>query len=429
MSLGGGMFGWENVQSLTGVALSMGVCWAMSEDRRRFPWKLAIGSILLQLALILLLFGVPAARGVVQGLDNAVDALGQATAQGVQFVFGYLGGGQQPYAVANSGALFIFAFDVLPLIIVVSALSALLWHWKVLQWVMRGFEAVFRKTMGLGGISAFYAAIDIFLGNVECALVIKGYLPRLTRAELFLMTTLGMATAAGSTMVAYATLLKDTIPNAAAHVIAASIISAPAGVLLARIMVAEPKDHRGEKTDYDGLLKYRSTIDALSTGIGSGLQIALNVGATLIVFVALIALANSLLGLLPHPAGQPMSVQRLLGFVFSPLAWTLGVPWKEAAAAGNLLGVKLVLTELIALADLAKEPELSLRTRLILTYALCSFANVGSVGIISSGFGVLMPERRHEINGMIWKALLGGFLATIMTGALIGALPGGLFGV
>jgi CNT family concentrative nucleoside transporter len=423
------MYGWQNVQSLTGVGLAMGLCWAFAEDRRRFPWKLAIGSILLQLALILLLFGLPPARAAVQGLDQAVDALGQSTAQGVQFVFGYLGGGLQPYPVANAGALFIFAFDVLPLIIVVSALSALLWHWKVLQWVMRGFEVVFRKTMGLGGISAFYAAIDIFLGNVECALVIKGYLPKLTRAELFLMTTLGMATMAGSTMVAYATLLKDAIPNSAAHVIAASIISAPAGILLARILVAEPKGHRYEKTDYDDLLKYRSTIDALSTGVSSGLQIALNVGATLIVFVALIALCNSILGLLPHVAGQPISVQRILGVIFSPLAWTLGVPWKEAQGAGNLLGVKLVVTELIALADLAKEPELSLRTRLIMTYALCSFANVGSVGIISSGFGVLMPDRRHEINGMIWKALLGAFLATIMTGALIGALPGSLFGV
>jgi len=423
------MFGWENLQSLVGLALAMGLCWAFAEDKRRFPWKLAIGSLLLQLALILLLFAVPATRSVVQGLDGAVDAVGQATSQGVQFVFGYLAGGPQPYTVANASALFIFAFDVLPLIIVISALSALLWHWKVLQWVMRGFELVFRKTMGLGGISAFYAAIDIFLGNVECALVIRGYLARLTRAELFLMCTLGMATTAGSTMVAYATLLKDAIPNSAAHVIAASIISAPAGILLARIMVAEPKGHVAQKTDYDDLLKYKSTIDALSTGIGSGLQIALNVGATLIVFVALIALANSILGLLPPLAGQPVSVQRLLGWIFSPLAWTLGVPWKEAARAGDLLGVKLVLTELIALADLAKSPELSMRTRLIMTYALCSFANIGSVGIISSGFGVLMPDRREEINGMIWKALLAGFLATVMTAALIGALPAGLFGI
>ena len=422
------MFGLQNVQSLTGLAMAMGICWAFAEDRRRFPWKLAIGSILVQLVLILLLFGLPSSRGVVLGLNAAVDTLSQATSAGVQFVFGYLGGGPQPYTVANSGVLFIFAFDVLPLIIVISALSALLWHWNVLKWVMRGFGLVFQKTMGLGGASAFSSATNIFLGNVECALVIKGYLHKLTRSELFLMITLGMATVSSSTMVAYATILKMTIPDPAAHVIAASIISAPAGILLARIMVPEPKGYTGEDADYDNLLKYRSTIDAISTGVGDGLNIALNVGAILIAFVALVAMANGILGLLPMFAGQPMSVQRVLGWIFSPLAWTLGVPWKEAAAAGNLLGVKLVLTEIIAFIDLAKEPELSMRTRLIMTYALCSFANISSVGIISSGFGVLMPDRRQEINGMVWKALLAGFLATLMTGALIGLLPSSLFG-
>jgi CNT family concentrative nucleoside transporter len=423
------MFGWENLQSLTGVVLSIAVCWAVSENRRRFPWKLLVGSILLQLALILLLFGLPQSRSVVQGLNNGVDALGQATQQGVQFVFGYLGGGDQPYQVANPGALFIFAFDVLPLIIVISALSALLWHWGVLKWVMRGFGLVFRKTLGLGGVSAFYSAIDIFLGNVECALVIKGYLPKLTRAELFQMITLGMATMAGASVVAYATVLRQAVPNAAAHVIAASILSAPAGVLLARILVPEKPEHLEGTVDYDSLLKYESSIDAISTGVSDGLNIALNVGATLIAFVSLIAIANALLGVLPHPGGAALTVQRILGWIFSPLAWTLGIPWKEAAKAGDLLGVKLVLTELIAIVDLSKEPELAIRTRIIMTYALCSFANIGSVGIIASGFGVLMPNRRQEILGLMWKGLLGGFLATIMTGALIGLLPASLFGV
>jgi CNT family concentrative nucleoside transporter len=421
------MFGWENAQSLTGVFLSMAICWACSENRRRFPWKLAIGAILIQVVLILLLFGLPAAQGVVQGLNRGVAALSDATAQGVQFVFGYLGGGQQPFTVQNSGALFVFAFDVLPLIIVVSTLSALLWHWKVLRWVMRGFGLVFQKTLGLGGASAFSAATNIFLGNVECALVIKGYLDKLTRSELFLMILLGMATAAGSTMVAYATILHDAIPNAAAHVIAASVISAPAGILLARIMVPETPDHRPEDADYNSLLRYNSTIDAISTGIGDGLNIALNVGASLIAFVSLVAIANGLLGLFPTLGGSPVSVQRVLGWIFSPLAWSLGVPWKEAATAGNLLGVKLVLTEIIAFIDLAKDPELSQRTRIIMTYALCSFANISSVGIISSGFSVLMPDRRQEIMSLVWKGLLGGFLATIMTGALIGALPSALF--
>ncbi len=422
-------FGWENAQSLIGVALSMAVCWAWSEDRRRFPWRLAIGSILVQLALVLLLFGLPTARSVVQGLNSGVGSLAASTQEGVQFVFGYLGGGPQPYAISNPNALFVFAFDVLPLIIVISALSALLWHWGVLKWVMRGFGLVFQKTMGLGGASAFSSATNIFLGNIECALVIKGYLHKLTRAELFLMITLGMATVAGSTMIAYATILHATIPDAAAHVIAASVLSAPAGILLARIMVPEPPGYTGEDADYDQLLKYESTIDAIGTGISDGLNIALNVGAALIVFVSLIAIANGILGVLPHVGGAAFSVQRILGWIFSPLAWTLGIPWKEAATAGNLLGVKLVLTEIIAFIDLAKSPELSERTRIIMTYALCSFANISSVGIIASGMSVLMPDRRQEIIGMMWRALLAGFLATCMTAALVGALPRSLFGI
>jgi CNT family concentrative nucleoside transporter len=382
-----------------------------------------------QLALVLVLFGLPAARAVVQLLNRGVDGLASATQQGVQFVFGFLGGGAQPYPVANPGALFVFAFDVLPLIIVISALSALLWHWQILKWIVRGFGLVFQKTLGMGGASALSAAVNIFLGNVECALIIKGYLEKLTRSELFLMMVLGLATVAGSTMIAYATILRMTIPDAAAHVITASILSAPAGILLARIMVPEEPGKGGEDAEYDSLLKYDSAIDAIGVGISDGLAIALNIGATLIVFVSLVAIANGLLSVLPPLGGGPVSVQRILGVLFAPLAWTIGIPWKEAAAAGNLLGVKLVLTEIVAFIDLAKTPELSERSRIIMTYAICGFANIGSVGIVVSGFGVLMPSRRKEVIGLVWKALLAGFLATCMTGALVGALPRSLFGL
>ncbi len=422
-------FGLENAQSVIGVVLVVLNCWAFSEARDRFPWRLAIGAILVQLVLVLVLFGLPAARGVIQVLNQGVDGLAGATQQGVQFVFGYLGGGAQPYQVANPGALFVFAFDVLPLIIVISALSALLWHWHVLKWVIRGFGFVFEKTLGMGGASALSAAVNIFLGNVECALIIKGYLAKLSRSELFLMMVLGLATVAGSTMIAYVTILRATIPDAAAHVITASILSAPAGILLARIMVPEEPGKGGEAAEYDSLLKYDSAIDAISVGTTDGLQIALNIGATLIVFVSLVAIANGVLGVLPHIGGEAISVQRILGVIFSPLAWVIGIPWKEAGAAGNLLGVKLVLTEIVAFIDLAKTPELSERSRIIMTYAICGFANIGSVGIVVSGFGVLMPARRTEVIGLVWKALLAGFLATCMTGALVGALPRSLFGL
>jgi CNT family concentrative nucleoside transporter len=424
------MFRLENAQSLSGLALTLLVCWALSDDRSRFPWRLAVGAILVQVALILMLFGLPGAQGMIQGVNDAVDGLAAATAQGTQFVFGYMGGGSQPYQVTNSGALFVFAFQVLPLILVISALSALLWHWKILKWITRGFGLVFQKTMGLGGASALAVAANIFLGMIESPIVIRAYLDKLTRAELFLMMVVGLATVAGSTMVAYATILKAVLPNAAAHVLVASIVSAPAGVLLARIMVPEKPGQGGLYADYGSLLQYDSSIDAISKGTMDGLTVVLNISAILIVFVALVAIGNGVLSVLPPVMGAPVTIERILGTLFSPLAWTLGVRWEEADNAGYLLGVKLMLTEFIAFIQLGAVPaaEMSERTRMIMTYALCGFANVGSVGITVSGMGVLMPERRGEIIGMVWKALVAGFLATCMTAALVGAMPHELFG-
>ena len=425
------MFRWENAQSLVGLTLTLALCWALSEDRKRFPWRLAIGAIGLQIGLVALMFGVPQARAVVSGINDAVDGLASATAQGTQFVFGYLGGGAQPYSVANESSLFVFAFQVLPLILVISALSALLWHWKILRWITRGFGFLFQKSMGLGGASALATAANIFLGMVETPIIIKGYLDKLSRSELFMMMVVGLATVAGSTMVAYAMILKATLPNAAAHVLVASIVSAPAGVLLARIMIPEKPGEGGAYADYSSDLLYDSSIDAISKGVADGLQVVLNISAILIVFVALVAIANNVLSILPLWDGQPVTLERMLGVVFAPLAWALGIEWADASKGGYLLGVKLMLTEFIAFIDLGKIPvgEMSERSRMIMTYALCGFANIGSVGITVSGMGVLMPERRNEIIGLVWKALLAGFLATCMTAAIVGLLPHELFGL
>jgi concentrative nucleoside transporter, CNT family len=423
------MFRPENAQSLAGLAFVLLVCWGLSESRRRFPWRLALGALGVQVGLILLLFGLPAAQGVIEGVNRGVDGLAAATAQGTQFVFGYMGGGEQPYQVTNQGALFVFAFQVLPLILVISALSALLWHWKILKWITRGFGILFQRTMGLGGASALAVAANIFLGMIESPIVIRAYLDKLTRSELFLMMVVGLATVAGSTMVAYATILRPVLPNAAAHVLVASIISAPAGILLARIMVPEKPGQGGYYADYGSLLKYDSSIDAISKGTMDGLSVVLNISAILIVFVAFVAIGNGLLSMLPPVYGEPITIERVLGMVFAPLAWALGVQWEEASRAGYLLGVKLMLTEFIAFIQLGAVPaaEMSERTRMILTYALCGFANVGSVGITVTGMGVLMPDRRAEIIGMVWKALVAGFLATCMTAALVGTLPRELF--
>jgi CNT family concentrative nucleoside transporter len=358
-----------------------------------------------------------------------VDVLASSTQAGTKFVFGYLSGQGAPFPVANEDGLFVFAFRVLPVILVVCALSALLWHWRILKWLTQGFGFVFQKTMGLRGPPALATAATIFMGQVEGPIFIRAYLDKLTRSELFMLLSVGMACVSGSTMVAYVTILKPVLPHAAAHVLTASIISAPAGVLLARIIVpADP----GEKTgDFDkGQEKaYDSSIDALIKGTGDGLNVVLNVGATLIVFVALMFMADKLLGLLPNVAGAPISVERGLGLLFAPLAWCLGVPTQEALPAGRLLGVKLVLTEFSAFIQLGHTPPgvLSDRTRMIMTYALCGFANIASVGINVAGFSVLAPTRRAEVIGMIWKALVAGFLATCMTASVVGALPSALF--
>jgi CNT family concentrative nucleoside transporter len=285
--------------------------------------------------------------------------------------------------------------------------------------------------MGLRGAPALATAATVFMGQVEGPIFIRSYLATLSRSELFMLLAVGMACVSGSTMVAYATILKAVLPNAAAHVLTASIISAPAGVLLARILVPRnPETEKPQDVDPAASKVYESSIDALIKGTGDGLQIVLNIAATLIVFVALVAMVNGLLALAPPLAGAPMSVERGLGVVFAPLAWALGIAWKDAPTAGSLLGVKLVLTEFTAFIRMGAIPlgAIEDRTRVIMTYALCGFANIASVGINVAGYSVLVPERRREIMGMVWKAMLAGFLATCLTASVVGLMPSSLFG-
>ncbi len=421
-----------NLQSLFGLVVLITACWTLSENRRAFPWRLTIGAILVQAGLVYLMFGLPGSREVINGLTGVVNALDAATQKGTEFIFGYLvGTGEQPYAVTNAPGLFVFAFRVLPLILVISALSALLWHWKILQWVIRGFGFLFQKTMGLGGASAVAVAANIFLGMIESPIVIRAYLDKLSRSELFLLMVVGLATVAGSTMIAYATILGASLPDAAGHVLAASIISAPAGIMLARIMVPEVAtgDRQAAAVDYDASLKYDSAIDAIVKGTSDGLMVVLNISAVLIVFVALVALANLCLGW-TWVAGDVLTLERMLGWLFMPVAWLTGVSWDEAGKAGWLLGVKLTQTEFKAFIELGGVPagEMSERTRMLMTYALCGFANIGSVGITVTGLSILMPERREEVLGLVWKALFAGFVATLISASIVGTLPGGMFG-
>ena len=424
-------YGPENLQSLLGIAVILAACWALSENKKKFPVFLALGAIAVQIALILILFAIPQSHKVLDAIGAGMSALSDATGKGMQFVFGYMGGGDQPYMVTNQGALFVFALRVLPLILVIASLSALLWHVGILKVIIRFFGLIFEKTIGLGGASSLGVASNIFVGNVESLIIIRAYLDKLTRSEVFIMLVVGMANVAGSTMVAYVLILHDVLPNAAGHILAAAIVSAPAGVLLARIIVPEVVDRKVEKIDYDSSLKYDSVVDAVSKGTSDGMMVAMNIAAILVVMVAFVALANAILGAFPHIGGQPLTVERILGTVFTPLAWLIGIPWKEASTGGWILGVKMVLTEFVAFLKLAAIPvaDMTPRTRIILTYATCGFANIGSVGISAAGFGALMPARRPEIFSLIWKALFAGFLATCLSAAVVGALPNAVYGL
>lgn len=427
------MYTLDNARPLLAVLVILLIAWLLSEQKRRFPWLMALGALATQAAMIVALFAVPNSQAMLSGVTGVIDGLALATKRGTDLVFGYLAGldsNTQPYQPTSPGAPppFIFAFQVLPLILVISALSALLWHWGILKIIIRGFGYLFQKSLGIGGASATAAAANIFMGMVESPIVIKGYLDKLTRSEIFMMMVLGLATVAGSTMVAYALILAPTLPNAAGHILVASIISVPAAILLARIIIPEAKGEGGAVADYTSALKYENSTDAIAKGVQDGVFVCVNVGAMLIVFVAFVAICNQLLALLP--LAEPLTLERILGYVFAPLAWLIGVPWEEAGKAGYLLGVKLFLTEFVAYIQLGATPaaELSERSRMIMAYALCGFANVGSVGIMVGGMTQLFPpERRMDILTLAWRSLIPGFLATCMTAAVVAALPEAMF--
>ena len=345
----------------------------------------------------------------------AVEA---ATIAGASFVFGYVGGGDTPFIVGEDSLLYIFAFRVLPQILVFSVLVAVFWYWRVLPVVIRAFGAVLNRSMGVGGAVGTAAASSVFLGMVETPLVIRGYLMNLTRSELFTVMTCGMSTVAGSIMVLYANVLQDVIPGALGHVLIASVINVVGAVYLSRIMI--PPEGETDTGDFTGGLRYSSHMDAITRGTHDGLRLVANVGAMLIVLVSLVALVNLALGTI-SVADAPLTLERLMGWFFSPVAWLIGIPWHEVQDAGALLGTKLVLNELLAYLQMAALPAdaLSSHARLVMTYALCGFANFGSLGILLGGLNTLVPERREELLDIGPKALISGTIVAFNTGAIV----------
>lgn len=415
----------DQTRGILGIAVLIGIAWALSENRRGHPgWKWMAGALALQGLLALLIVRVPPVWAAVGLVNNAVSAVEAATLKGSSYMFGYLGGAELPFAL-KPGAQppLVIAFQILPLVIVFSALSALLWHWGVLRWLVNGLGFLLRRSLGVSGPVGLAGGAALFLGVVETPLVTRAYFARVSRSELFELMVLAMATISGALLVLYATTLRAVVPDAVGHMIAASLVSIPAALLFARLLVPPAAEDTATGIDKgDPGLRYEGSIDAIVKGTMDGMQLFLAVIAVIITVFALVALVDGMLAALPLVEGAPLSLKRILGWALGPLMWLIGVPWGEAQAAGALMGTKAVLNEYVAYLELAALPPGTLgpRSLLIVTYALCGVANLASVGLLVSTIGTLAPERRAEAAGLGMKSWVAGNLASAMTGAWIG---------
>lgn len=410
----------EQLHSAVGLIAIFALAWALSEDRRAVGLRVPLVGIVLQIGLALLMLNVAVLRDAVASLNTLIQALQSATTAGTALVFGYLGGGPLPFAESFPGAAFILAFQALPLVIVVSALTSVLIHLKILPWIVRGFAVLLERAFGVGGPVGLVTAANVFFGMVEAPIFARDYLRKLDRGELFMVMTTGMATIAGTVLVLYASFIAPVVENGIGHLITASIISVPAAIALAAIMV--PRSGPPTPGETDLVSPAMNLMDAIAQGTEQGLKLFLSIIAMLVVMVALVSLVDAILGLLPPFGDQPLSLGAIFGWIFRPVVWLIGIPWEEAGEAGRLMGIKTALNELIAYLEFSKLPPeaLSERSRLILLYALCGFANFGSLGIMIGGLATLMPDRRGEVAGLAPKSLVAGTLATLSTGAVVG---------
>ncbi|HTS40420.1 MAG TPA: nucleoside transporter C-terminal domain-containing protein [Xanthobacteraceae bacterium] len=414
----------QNLQSALGIVALLAFALLVSENRRLVSWRRAGVGLAITIGLAIVFLKIPPVRAAFVAANDAVEAIANATRAGTMFVFGYLGGGPLPFELKVPGAEFVLAFNALPIVLVVSVLTTLLFYWNILPPVVRGFSWALMRTMGVGGAVGLSTAANIFVGMVEAPLFIRPYLVKLTRGELFIVMTGGMAGIAGTVLVLYAQFLSPIIPDAAGHFIIASVLGAPAAILFGQIMVPDSREAhtRGSLEKIPPVAS--SSMDAIVKGTMAGLELLLNIIAMLIVFVALVHLANAMLGLLPAIAGAPITLQRMLGLIMAPVCWLIGIPWAEAATAGTLMGIKTILNEFVAYLDLAKLPAdaLSERSRLIMLYAMCGFANFGSLGIMIGGLATMAPERRADVISLGPKSIVSGTLSTLLLGAIVGVV-------
>ncbi len=409
----------ERLRSLVGLMVMIALAWGCSVDRRRVRWSLVATGVGLQIGLGLL---TQTALGawIFSRFNRFAVSILDYTNEGTQLLFGDL---------ARPGHSAYLAFGALPTIILFSTLMAILYHLGIMNRVVELFSWLVQKALGTSGAETLSTVGNVFVGQTEAPLLIRPYLPHMTRSELMAVMTGGFATIAGGVMMIYVSLLKDTFADVAGHLLSASIMSAPAALVVAKIMVPErdtPQTLGQIRLTKGGCYhKDSNVVDAAARGVSEGLSLTLNVVAMLLAFTALVAMANGFLGevvgwFIP---GQSLTIEQIFGWLGAPLAWIMGVRWEDATAVGGLLGVKTVLTEFIAYQQLAElTGELHPRSIVIASYALCGFANFGSVGIQLGGISPLAPERRADLASLVMRAMVGGTLAAFMTACVIGVL-------
>ena len=407
------------MRGLLGIAALLAIAFALSEARREIKWRIVLGGVLLQVAIAALFLKVPPAVSLLVALDHAVNALQTATEAGTSLVFGFLGGAPLPFAETTPGASYTLAFRALPIVLVISALAALLVHWGVLQKIVGALAWGLRRTLGIGGAVGLAAAAHIFVGMIEAPLLIKPYLKGMSRGELFAVMSCGMAGIAGTMMVIYGAILGSTIPASFSYILIAAVLSTPGALAVSAMMIpytVEPDEAAAIEASADG-----SAMEAIVRGTLDGITLIAAIIAMLIVLIAFVTLVNDVIGLVPL-AGAPLSLQRIFAFGFRPLVWLIGIPWDQSTAAANLMGTKTVLNEFVAYLDLAHLPPAALdaHAKIIMTFALCGFANFGSLGILLGGMTAMAPERRADVVALGWRSIVSGTLASMMSGAVAG---------
>jgi CNT family concentrative nucleoside transporter len=434
----------ERLLSFFGIGFMVLVAWLLSVDRSRFPLRIVLWGIGLQLVFALLILRTQPGEQFFALVNDAFIQLLDYTRAGASFIFGDLINNNVPVGVvgepvatsplqpveparyARTGSY--FAFTVLPTIIFFSSFMTVLYHLKIMQWIVKGMAVVMQRTMGTSGAETLSASGNIFVGQTEAPLMIKPFVQRMTMSELHCVMTGGFATVAGGVMAAYVGMLVAYFPDIAGHLLAASVMSAPAAILISKVMYPEDGD-----PETKGTLKADipspdvNVIDAAARGAGEGLTLALNVGAMLLAFIALVALLNGIFGWAGGLVGwENLSLELVLGWVLAPLAWIMGVPWHDAVEIGSLLGIKTVINEFVAYLQLADSLQqgapLDPRSVVIATYALCGFANFSSIAIQIGGIGGIAPERRSDLSRIGMRAMIGGTLAAFMTATVAGAI-------